>query len=104
VLTQEGTVSLRPGSEQTVYYPLPYASPPNLELQDNYDSYEVVEQKETCFRIRSGSSPWNRPATWKARGVRALAPVPSVPTPPFEPTPPPMLLPPTPIPVPAPSD
>src|SRR5262245_54727358 len=52
VLQQRGSVpSLRPGVEQKVYYPVPYASPPNLQI--GYDEhFVVVDQQADHFVIR----------------------------------------------------
>jgi hypothetical protein len=76
VFAQEGKVSLLPSGEQVVYYPVPYASTPNLELDDSLHACEIVEQSATCFRvrIRSGINTNMQSVTWKARGVRAPAP------------------------------
>jgi hypothetical protein len=103
VLTQEGKIPISPSVavEQTIFYPVAYASPPNLELHDPLGVYHVVEQKETCFRVRlANTGAWcsGAPATWKARGVRCPPPAPPASTPPAENAPLPALLPPTPIP------
>jgi hypothetical protein len=52
VLAQTGSVPIPKGQEVTVYYPKPYASPPNLELDDTFHSYKIIEQKADCFRVR----------------------------------------------------
>ncbi|HEY7157155.1 MAG TPA: hypothetical protein VH575_24590, partial [Gemmataceae bacterium] len=49
---QEGKVNLHQGQELDVYYPVPYTSPPNLELSGDADKCEIVEQKADHFRIR----------------------------------------------------
>jgi hypothetical protein len=99
VLTQEGTIAIRPGGERVVYYPIPYASPPNLELESERDYCHVVEQKEACFRVRfhDGFTTSQRSLAWKARGVRCPPPPAAPPT---DAAAPPTLLPPTPVPVP----
>jgi hypothetical protein len=83
VLMQEGEVVVPARSEQVVYYPVPYASPPNLELDadlaDLFRRCEVVEQRPDRFRVRN---PTLFPHTigWTARGVRCapafVAPLP----------------------------
>jgi hypothetical protein len=80
VLVQEGKVPVRPGSEQVIYYPVAYASPPNLEVQDALGLCDVLEQKETCFRVRfhPNFQTTNASLSWKARGVRGSSP-PAVP-------------------------
>src|SRR4051794_30240485 len=68
ILTQEGEVVLPARSEQDVYYPVPYGSPPNLELDaDLFHRCEVVEQRADRFRVRN---PTLLPHTinWTARG------------------------------------
>src|SRR5690348_5876233 len=52
VLTQEGSIPIRPGGERVVYYPIPYASTPNLELECEGEFCDIVEQKESCFRVQ----------------------------------------------------
>ena len=106
-LTQEGKIHIRPGSEKLVYYPIPYSSPPNLELADDLDYCDVIEEKENCFRVRfhTGFSTSQQTLCWKARGVRCAPPPappaaqPSDATPPTETAPAPSLLPPAPEPV-----
>jgi hypothetical protein len=73
VLSQEGKLSLRAGGETDVYYPQPYASPPNLSAEETFTNYEIVEQKADHFRIRN-TSPFDINVTWTARGVKHAAP------------------------------
>lgn len=93
VLTQQGCVAtLASKEEREVYYPIPYATPPNLELTtesacDRHD-VQILEQKEDRFRIKAKSALLSS-VTWKARGVRRPAP-PAGPAPP-EVVPPPEL-------------
>jgi hypothetical protein len=70
---QEGKFPIRPGAEQIVYYPAPYSSPPNLELEDSQGFCEIIEQKETYFRVRFRRDflTSQQSLTWKARGMRA---------------------------------
>jgi hypothetical protein len=102
VLTQEGKVPLYVGGRQTIYYPIPYASPPNLELHDPHHYYDITEQKEGYFILCcSGFTGFWQEAqavTWKARGVRCPPPAPPASAPPAENAPPPALLPPSPEP------
>jgi hypothetical protein len=67
--TQSGQATLRGGQELEVYYPAPYAHPPNLELEKGAeDSAVVVEQKADHFRVKN-TGLWSRTVSWKARGV-----------------------------------
>jgi hypothetical protein len=79
ILEQKGEVHLRPMDEQDVYYPVAYASIPNVELSANYHLVVIEEQKEDHFRIRNTSTSIVSTG-WHARGVRAgLLPPPSQP-------------------------
>jgi hypothetical protein len=72
VLTQKGEVTCafgKPGTPMTVYYPVPYASPPNLEIHDHFKRYIILEQRADCFRIVQDMP--GLPVEWTARGVRA---------------------------------
>ncbi|MGH7169376.1 MAG: hypothetical protein ACRELF_05865 [Gemmataceae bacterium] len=100
---QEGKVYLREGQELDVYYPIPYASLPNLELSGDDDDCVIIEQKADHFHIRYNGTIYAKPH-WKARGLRcpqpaAIAPV--IVPPPDAPLskdgPPSLLPPPTPI-------
>jgi hypothetical protein len=80
VVSQTGSVTIAKGQEATVYYPKAYASPPNLELDDTWHSYKIIEQKADCFRVRNDSGTWA--LNWTARGVPvqpAVVLAPSVP-------------------------
>jgi hypothetical protein len=75
VLTQEGRVAVRPASDQVVFYPVAYASPPNLEIEDRFQVCDVVEQKENCFRVHFRASTGGEiTVAWKARGMKAAPP------------------------------
>src|SRR3954452_8045487 len=52
-LTQAGEVSVSGGSEQVIFYPVPFASPPNLELGRDQEWCKLVEQRADGFRIRN---------------------------------------------------
>lgn len=103
IVCHRGEVNLAPGAEETVYYPLPFASPPNLELTSQFNWCEIVKQCEDRFIVRN-TSHFSITVEWKARGAKAgVVPVPApVPTSP-PPTPPPepdkQLPPPKPVPV-----
>ena len=78
---QTGKLFVAPGQEAVVYYPTPYASPPNLELDDSrvQKSCQIVEQRPDGFRVRNMSAtPID--VGWQARGVKATATA-SAPTP-----------------------
>jgi len=79
ILEQKGEVHLRPMDEQDVYYPVAYASVPNVELSANYHLVVIEDQKEDHFRIRNTSKSIVSTG-WHARGVRAgLLPPPAQP-------------------------
>lgn len=100
-LKQQGEFNLLDSPQGTVdvYYPRPYASPPNLRLSGNdlvhtvADCIEIVEQKPDHFTLRrKGSGPLLFPAdkhfTWHAEGLPAgMLPYPPPPdAPPVVPT------------------
>ncbi len=77
---QMGNVRVPVGEEMTVYYPIPYASPPNLVITGRGGACRVIEQKADCFCIKNNSDlPFE--LGWTARGVKAPPPVPVVDTP-----------------------
>jgi hypothetical protein len=78
---QSGKLFVAPGQEAMVYYPAPYASPPNLELDDArvQKTCQIVEQRPDGFRVRNMSAtPID--VGWQTRGVKATATA-SAPTP-----------------------
>jgi hypothetical protein len=84
VFTQEGGATLPARCEQDVYYPVAFASPPNLEIEDDglFQRCEIIEQRADRFRV------WNptflsRSLSWTARGVQCAPAVP--PPPPSDP-------------------
>jgi hypothetical protein len=82
---QAGAIEIRPGAEQDVFYAIPYASTPNLEIDSTFDDVELVEQHADHFRVRNTSNGLlSRTVEWKARGVKGLplAPITVVPPPP----------------------
>jgi hypothetical protein len=72
LLVQEGEDYVKEGTTQTVYYPIPYASTPNLEIDDVCDKIEVEEQAFDHFRIRGVPSVNQNasPVEWKANSLR----------------------------------
>jgi hypothetical protein len=99
---QEGAVELRPLEVRDIYYPIPYAAPPNLEITCTFHNNDIdlVDQHAEFFRIRNTSTQWSRDVDWKSRGVKTLPPPPPVtatqaPSSPLAPTNPP---PPPPVP------
>jgi len=88
-LVQNGEVTVPPGMEQDVYYPIPFACPPNLVLDDCGHECAIIDQRADHFRIRNLRMPGvmgdSLEVEWTARGLRARAiPVPvavSVPLP-----------------------
>lgn len=77
--TQSGEVSLHYLEERSVYYPLPFASPPNLELADMFGNYQLVEQQPDFFKVKclGAGSPLTK-LRWKARGQRVVSGAPLV--------------------------
>ena len=70
--TQEGSAHVEIGQELDVYYPVPYASPPNLELK-GLGSYTIVDQQADHFRVHNNGSFLG--FDWTARGMKvALQP------------------------------
>jgi hypothetical protein len=93
VFCQKGELQLKPGEELDVYYPVPYASTPNLELRDQFAGMRIVDQKPDHFRVSCTHGTLGPLALeWKARGVKGqpavaatldttLAPVPTAKSP-----------------------
>jgi hypothetical protein len=71
ILEQEGSVRLPPHSEQDVYYPVPYISPPNLVLGDDASRCELVSQAHDHFHVKNADY-CSRGVTWKAKGIKVL--------------------------------
>jgi hypothetical protein len=97
LLEQHGRLTLAPGAEQDVYYPVPYVSPPNLTLgppplpdganwgtmsfgDDEVKHFEIVLQRRDRFRVRN-TGLFERSVGWRAKGLRLVlvAPAPVVP-------------------------
>ena len=67
---QRGKAFAPYATDVTVYYPQPYASPPNLEFEDDAKTQLViVDQKADYFRVKN--THLGREFSWKARGVLA---------------------------------
>jgi hypothetical protein len=100
VLCQQGKLKLGSNCAQVVYYPIPYASPPNLQFDEEDDMGDCVleEQRADCFTVRRKTAGNALTVTWHARGVRRLPP-PPVAQPPEPPAPPGPALPPRPVPI-----
>jgi hypothetical protein len=74
---QTGSFETRPGAEGDVYYPFPYASPPNVELT-GLAPVRIVDIMPLGFRWSSAAKKDKRLANadvvrWTSRGVRATA-------------------------------
>jgi hypothetical protein len=67
--TEKGETHLKVHGEQDVYYPVPFATTPNVELTSDFEHCAIVEQKPDHFRIRNTSGSVVT-ANWQARGVR----------------------------------
>jgi hypothetical protein len=99
VLEQCGQVNVRPDEEQLVYYPIPYASPPNLTLERCFPAEyaRIIDQQADHFRIlvTGFTTPKAVEIDWTARGIPAprVAPTPAVPVPPPCPPPGPPIVP-----------
>ena len=77
LLEQEGEFNLSELS-QTVYYPIPFASPPNLTLGDNIHHAEIEEQAADHFKVRFHIVAIGT-TTWKAKGIHGARPSPPEP-------------------------
>lgn len=87
---QCGETPILAGCEQDIYYPIPYASPPYLEIDGTFSECTIVEQHADHFRVKSTASHFSRNVKWTAKGVKAIPPlVPHVPPPAPQPIPPP---------------
>lgn len=73
VLCQEGKALLATGERLKIFYPIPYGSAPNLELQAA-DRIELEDQKPDHFVVYNMPHAANQTrsvsVSWKARGVR----------------------------------
>jgi hypothetical protein len=109
VITQTGTVTVSGHKPETVFYPIPYISTPNLQIEDEWphEHWELVEQKWDHFTVRRDRNPWSSPLklSWTAKGVKGPPPpapvvvAPAVKRLPEPPPPPADALPAVPVPV-----
>jgi hypothetical protein len=70
---QSGKARLGSGDDLVVHYPVPYAYPPNLELDNDGAECKLIEQKPDYFRVKNLTSS-AREVSWKARGVKTPQP------------------------------
>lgn len=75
LLIQEDTIELH-GAAQTVYYPVPYASPPNLVVESTFHTVVIEEQAADHFRVRCDDLFGT--VEWKAKGQRIPPPTPPI--------------------------
>jgi hypothetical protein len=70
---QKGSFQCTPGQEGDVYFPLPYASPPNVELT-SLEVVTVVDCTASSFRWKSKESSSRESkgtdVTWIAKGIK----------------------------------
>jgi hypothetical protein len=76
-VTQKGSLTFGNGEPVTVYYPVPFASPPNLEIRDQFNKCRIIDQRADCFRIVQ-DGPSVPSVHWTARGITTPASTPSV--------------------------
>ena len=83
LLEQEGRGAIRGLAEEDVYYPVPYISPPNLELEGDPEFVRLVYQRRDHFRIKNWCNNTHYVGSfhWKARGVKILVTAPPPPGP-----------------------
>jgi hypothetical protein len=86
VTAQRGELTPNHGGPVTVYYPVPYSSPPNLEIHDPFHRCKVLEQRPDCFVVAM-DGPGIPSVDWTARGVRSPAPATTLPATPVAATP-----------------
>jgi len=82
ILCQSGNVTLQPGELRTVYYPVAYHSPPNLEVSSNsfFKRVELLNQQRDHFCVRA-SDPGGFPieVSWSAKGLPVTVALPAPP-------------------------
>jgi hypothetical protein len=81
---QEGSLDLGPGQERDVYFPIPYVSPPYLEMHESNlraGTCALLAQQPTHFRVQNTTSSPAR-LEWKARGVKGKVTQTIIPGPP----------------------
>jgi hypothetical protein len=73
---QNGTFQTDIGQQGQVNFPIPYASPPNVELSGQHTRTVITECTATGFKWKNsatqGGPSWESGAvTWKSKGIRA---------------------------------
>ena len=91
VFCQEGEVTMAAQELREVFYPVPYAHSPNLEVSSTFHDCKLVSQREGSFQVRN-EAYHSVTMSWKARGLRAapVAVIPAVPAAPELPPPAPV--------------
>jgi hypothetical protein len=72
-LTQQGSVTVPASAQQEVYYPVPYVSPPNVQLSGpgvSQGNISLKEQKADHFTAQSTSAHFAFEVHWRAEGIR----------------------------------
>jgi len=71
--SQTGEMEVPPGQELEVFYPIPFASPPNLVIASSFSQCQMIEQRPDRFRVKN---PTGLPheVTWTARGMKGPPP------------------------------
>jgi hypothetical protein len=73
VTSQSGRVSIAAGDMIEVHYPVPFAYPPNLQLEEEWRRCKLIEQRPDSFRVKNlGNSACE--VAWRARGVKIAPP------------------------------
>jgi hypothetical protein len=68
VTRQSGSLRVPEGKELDVYYPIPYALRPNVQISSVFNHSLVIEQQPDHFRVKN-PSPFAEDINWEARGV-----------------------------------
>ncbi len=69
VFEQKGSVMLEPSVPVVVYYPVPYATPPNLTLQ--HSSFEIIQQYPDRFVVKNNNDK-SYYVDWNSKGLSIL--------------------------------
>jgi len=75
-LSQQGKFWIGAGASEDVYYPIPYSSPPNLQVEFSQGPFtlqnvKIIEQKPDHFKIECPSPLGGRAEfRWRAEGLR----------------------------------
>ena len=74
MLEQDGRATIPGGSEQDVYYPIPFFGPPNLVLTGDTNYVKLISQRRDHFRVKnvSDNTHFQGSIHWQAKGVKAL--------------------------------